>query len=158
MFHVCGTMRHPASRRLVYETLVDYDALPRVFHNVDSCEVRREEERLVVSQMVGWKFLIFRGAFETELEVVEDPEEHVLTFSLLRSAFMKEFVGDWKVKGVVTDDGRTEVGSLIRHELSVMPVVQPPQRIGNITAKIFETQVRCVLRDLAEELSLRAGE
>ena len=151
-FQVCGTMRHPASRKTVYETLVDYDALPRVFHNVDSCTARRAEDgKLVVSQMVGWKFLIFRGAFETELEVVEDEAQRVLTFSLLRSAFMKEFVGDWEVEDDVTEG----VGSLVRHELSVMPMVRPPQRIGNLTAKIFETQVKCVLKDLADELSLR---
>jgi len=99
--------------------------------------------------MVGWKFLIFRGAFETELEVVEDPDKGVLTFSLLKSAFMKEFVGDWEVVDV--EGG----GSFTRHELSVMPMVQPPQTIGNITAKIFETQVKCVLKDLADELNLR---
>jgi hypothetical protein len=150
-FEVCGLMRHPAPRQTVYETLVDYDALPRVFHNVDSCTARRGEDgKLVVSQMVGWKFLIFRGAFETELEVVEDEAQRVLTFSLLRSAFMEEFVGDWDVA-----DDTADGGSLIRHELRVMPTVRPPQRIGNLTAKIFETQVRSVLKDLAEELSLR---
>ena len=150
-FQVCGLMRHPASRNTVYETLVDYDALPRVFHNVDSCTARRGEDgKLVVSQMVGWKFLIFRGAFETVLEVVEDEAQRVLTFSLLRSAFMKEFVGDWEVA-----DDPADGGSLVRHELRVMPTMRPPQRIGNLTAKIFETQVKCVLKDLADELSLR---
>ena len=150
-FQVCGLMRHPASRNTVYETLVDYDALPRVFHNVDSCTARRGEDgKLVVSQMVGWKFLIFRGAFETVLEVVEDEAQRVLTFSLLRSAFMKEFVGDWEVA-----DDPADGGSLVRHELRVMPTMRPPQRIGNLAAKIFETQVKCVLKDLADELSLR---
>ena len=148
-FHVCGTMKHPAPRSVVYDTLVDYDALPRIFHNVDSCSVRRcHSGKLVVTQMVGWKFLIFRGAFETELEVVEDGEGRLLTFSLLKSAFMREFVGDWEV----VDEAD---GSFTRHELSVMPMVRPPQRIGNITAKIFETQVKCVLKDLADELSDR---
>ena len=28
-FNVCGTMRHAAPRQVVYDTLVDYDALPR---------------------------------------------------------------------------------------------------------------------------------
>ena len=124
----------------------------RIFHNVDSSSVRRcSSGKLVVSQMVGWKFLIFRGAFETELEVVEDPDKRVLTFSLLKSAFMKEFVGDWEVVDV--EGG----GSFTRHELRVMPMVQPPQTIGNITAKIFETQVKCVLKDLADELNLRGA-
>lgn len=150
-FEVCGLMQHPASRQTVYETLVDYDALPQVFHNVDSCSARRDEDgKLVVSQMVGWKFLIFRGAFETELEVVEDEAQRVLTFSLLRSAFMEEFVGDWEVADDVAGGG-----SIVRHELRVMPTVRPPQRIGNLTAKIFETQVWSVLKDLADELSLR---
>ena len=63
---------------------------------------------------------------------------------------MEEFVGDWEVADDVADGG-----SLVRHELRVMPTVRPPQRIGNLTAKIFETQVRSVLKDLAEELSLR---
>lgn len=43
----------------------------------------------------------------TELSVVEAPEQRQLTFSLIESAFMKEFVGSWDVRPGA--NGLTEV-------------------------------------------------
>ena len=45
----------------------------------------------------------------TELNVVEDPQQRQLTFSLIESAFMKQFVGSWNV--TATPGGLTEVGA-----------------------------------------------
>lgn len=38
------------------------------------------------------------GTFVNELNVVEDAASRQLTFSLVESAFMKEFVGSWDVQ------------------------------------------------------------
>jgi len=104
--------------------------------------------------MVMWKFLIFRGSFVTELEVVEDAETYELSFKLLKSAFMRKFVGTWKV-----DKDEENIGNCaIRHTISVDPTVKPPQRIGDITKRIFETQVRGILDDLSNELAVKCDQ
>lgn len=118
----------------------------------------------------------------------EEPSQRQLTFSLIQSAFMKEFVGSWHVQPGA--EGLTEVrrhrpwsaahclavrGGLasaahcprsaahchcrcahaslaashtcwcapqVRHRLSVRPSLAPPQKIGDITKKVFKKQVR----------------
>ena len=82
----------------------------------------------------------------TELKVLEIPENYELSFSLIDSAFMKDFIGTWNIE----EDGSGL--SVIRHSIAVNPTVSPPQRIGDITKKIFEAQVKGVLGDLAKEL------
>ncbi len=47
------------------------------------------------------------GTFVNELNVVEDAPSRKLTFSLVESAFMKEFVGSWDVQPAA--DGLTKV-------------------------------------------------
>jgi len=99
--------------------------------------------------MMLWNFLIFRGSFETELEVMENLEELKISFSLVQSAFMNQFVGAWSIDQDVTGT------SIIRHSISVAPSVRPPQKIGDLTKRIFEAQVHNILRDLAGELNGR---
>jgi hypothetical protein len=43
----------------------------------------------------------------------------------------------------------------VRHRLSVTPVVSPPQRIGDLSKKIFRKQVVSILEDLRAELRSR---
>ena len=52
------------------------------------------------------------GTFVTELNVHEDPSQRQLTFSLIQSAFMKEFVGSWHVQPAA-DGGLTEVSGRV---------------------------------------------
>jgi hypothetical protein len=75
------------------------------------------------------------GTFANELNVVEEPVRRQLTFSLVQSAFMKEFLGSWDVRPL------PEGGAEVRHRLSVTPVVSPPQRIGDLSKRIFRRQV-----------------
>ena len=48
-------------------------------------------------QECKWEFLIFSGSFSAELTVKEERNQGRLTFSLIESSFMEEFVGRWKV-------------------------------------------------------------
>eukprot|EP00889_Picochlorum_renovo_P000811 jgi/Picre1/27841/NNA_000805.t1 len=99
MFSVSGRIYSEVPSYDIYSTLTDYDSLPRVFHNVDHCSVRISEDgRKFIHQMVLWNFLIFRGSFETALQVSEDSQNLKLSFSLLESAFMKQFIGTWSVE------------------------------------------------------------
>lgn len=48
-------------------------------------------------QVCRWEFLVFNGTFKTLLRVHEAPEDGKLVFSLIKSSFMKDFVGQWQV-------------------------------------------------------------
>ena len=135
---VSGTINSPARADDVYSILTDYDRLPQIFHNVDSCTFEESDDgRKDSSEMVTWKFLIFKGSFVTELRVIENYEECQLSFSLIKSAFMESFVGTWEIE----EDSNSGL-SIIRHSLSINPIVRPPQKIGDITKKIFETKLK----------------
>ena len=150
VFRVSGLLLSDISTQEIYNVLTDYCSLPRVFHNVEKCSVSVSEDgRKFITQMMLWNFLIFRGSFETELEVSENLEDFEISFSLVQSAFMNQFVGAWRIDEDVTG------ASVIRHSISVAPSVRPPQKIGDLTKRIFEAQVQNILRDLASELKHR---
>lgn len=147
IFRVSGLLRSELPNEVIYNVLTDYSSLPRVFHNVEKCSVSvTEDGRKFVTQMMLWNFLIFRGSFETELEVLENCDDFEISFSLVQSAFMNQFVGAWRI------DQDVNGISIIRHSISVAPSVKPPQKIGDLTKRIFEAQVQKILRDLSEEL------
>lgn len=150
-FSVQGCLVTAASPDTVYQVLTDYDSLPRVFHNVEASMVRQcpDSGQKQLVQTCKWAFLVFSGTFVNELNVVEDAASRQLTFSLVESAFMKEFVGSWDVQPAA--EGLTKV----RHRLSVRPMVAPPQKIGDLSKKIFKKQVMGILEDLAQELERR---
>ena len=155
-FTVTGTINCQLPAEAIYQSLTDYERLSEVFRNVESCTVQRNHDdgSIRLLQMVMWKFLIFRGSFVTELEVVEDAGTYELSFRLLKSAFMRKFVGTWKVD----EDEKNTGNCTIRHTISVDPTVKPPQRIGDITKHIFETQVRGILDDLSNELAVKCDQ
>lgn len=150
-FSVQGCLVTAASPDIVYQVLTDYDSLPRVFHNVESSMLRQcpDSGQKQLVQTCKWAFLVFSGTFVNELNVVEDAAARQLTFSLVESAFMREFVGSWDVQPAA--EGLTKV----RHRLSVRPMVAPPQKIGDLSKKIFKKQVMGILEDLAQELERR---
>ena len=86
----------------------------------------------------------------TELAVMEAESSKQLEFSLRKSAFMRKFVGSWDVRPGPMG------GSEIWHSLAVQPALAPPQRIGDLTKKIFVSQVEGILGDLAVELQRRS--
>ena len=101
-------------------------------------------------QNCSWKFLVFSGSFITELAVREAEAARQLEFSLMKSAFMKQFIGSWEVRSDLLG------GSEIWHSLAVAPALAPPQKIGDLTKKIFVSQVEGILGDLAVELHRRS--
>lgn len=147
-FSVQGCLLSAAPPEIVYQVLTDYDSLPRVFSNVETSALRHTEcgqKQLV--QTCKWAFLVFSGTFVNELNVQEDPATRQVTFSLIQSAFMREFVGSWHIRRV-PGSNMTEV----RHRLAVRPTVAPPQKVGDLSKKIFKKQVSGILDDLAQEL------
>lgn len=152
VYQVSGVLISPASPDTVYSLLRDYSALPTVFRNVTSCRVSSTDEGTTVAQTCTWEFLggVFKGSFVTELEVEEHLDTRQLSFSLIDSSFMKDFVGSWKVRSIPQ-------GSCVHHSLSVRPSISPPQAVGDLTKKIFVSQVTGILSDLEQELILRVS-
>ncbi|GAB4815692.1 hypothetical protein N2152v2_002738 [Parachlorella kessleri] len=97
-YAVKGRLRTAAPPELVYEVLIDYASLGRVFQNVLESEVVEEGGRKHLVQTCKWAFLIFSGTFRTSLAISEDPANLRLAFHLLHSSFMKAFVGQWHVQ------------------------------------------------------------
>ena len=160
-YSVTGRLLAPSlPPHTVYKVLTDYESLPRVFHNVEDCDVIRNVGGeggggggggTRISQRCSWRFLFFRGSFVTELDVEENWDEYRLSFSLRKSAFMRKFVGSWHVQPL--EGG----GSEVWHVLAVAPIVVPPQKIGDMTKNIFISQVESILKDLANELERVSG-
>lgn len=63
---------------------------------------------------------------------------------------MRKFIGTWDVR--LNPQG----GSDIWHSMSVAPAIAPPKKIGELTKKIFVSQVEGILGDLAMELHRRS--
>jgi hypothetical protein len=151
-FSITGKLMSPVPPELVYDVLTDYNSLPRVFHNVEECSIQWSEDgQKQVSQRCSWRFLIFKGSFITDLAVDEGVEARTLEFRLVKSAFMRKFIGSWEIKPCSVTGG-----SEIWHSLAVQPALAPPQKIGVLTTKIFVSQVEGILRDLAVELDRRS--
>ena len=149
-FSVSGRLATPAAPAAVYSALTNYDDHARVFHNVNNCSVRYTDAGAMhLIQSCNWQFLFFKGAFVTELAVDADPEARRLAFSLVKSSNMRKFVGIWEVSPGVGG------GSEVRHSLEVQPSLAPPRQIGELTANIFQSQVKAILGDLDRELRRR---
>jgi hypothetical protein len=146
-YSIVGKLTSPVPPDQVYGVLTDYAALPAVFHNIEDCELRvTADGSKQLVQRCSWRFLIFKGSFVTELEVTEHQDARKLSFSLQESAFMRAFVGAWDVRET------PDAGSEILHRLAVAPTVAPPQRLGDLTKRIFVSQVEGILFDLQTEL------
>jgi len=151
-FSVTGKIASSLHPDIVYNVLTDYNSLPRVFHNIEECSIQWPDDgSKQLSQRCSWRFLVFSGSFITDLTVTEGEEARTLEFSLVKSAFMRKFVGSWEIRpSPVTG------GSEIWHSLAVQPALAPPQSIGDLAKNIFVSQVEGILKDLAVELHRRS--
>lgn len=96
-----------------------------------------------VHQLCQWRFFVFSGHFEVLFDIVEDPVLHTVTFSLLRSPFLRSFSGQWHVEP--TESSRCKVF----YKSDIHPKHAPPRALGLRPAKIFVKQTRGLLCDLA---------
>jgi hypothetical protein len=133
---------------VVFGVLTDYANLPTVFQTISSCSTPQHlDGQLQMAQTCKWQFLgVFKGEFVISLAVDENPNDLQLSFSLLDSGFMKDFVGSWEVSG------ESSGSCTIRYSLTVSPTIAPPPYIAQLTKKIFAHQVSGVLADLQKEL------
>jgi ribosome-associated toxin RatA of RatAB toxin-antitoxin module len=165
-YKIEGVLLTPASPDLVYSVLSDYSSLPSIFSNISSCSLMphyKDDDSKYISQTCTWEIFngMFKGDFITDLVVVENSSERKLSFSLVDSAFMKEFIGGWSITPYSSSSSSNnkhhyrQPSSHVRHSLKVTPTVSPPQKIGDLTKQIFVAQVEGILTDLEQELNRR---
>jgi len=151
VYTVEGAIQTPASLEEVLSVLTDYEGLSAVFSNIKSSAVASRHPEIVLRQDCKWEFLIFSGKFRAELGVKEDLQRRCLTFSLITSTFMKNFVGRWQIQPHASG------GCTVQHRLAVEPLVSPPALMTSYTQKIFVRQVAKILKDLEQEMALRSS-
>lgn len=146
IYTVGGSIETPISTSSVYNMLVDYPHLNRVFSSIDECHTMNENNALQLLQICRWEFLAFSGTFKTLLNVDEKPDAGRVVFSLIKSSFMKDFEGQWQLTD--TPDG----GCHVEHRLKVQPVLDAPALFSGYAQRIFVKQVTKVLEDLLAAL------
>ncbi|DBB11662.1 TPA: hypothetical protein ACH3X3_007042 [Trebouxia sp. C0006] len=97
VYTVGGSIQTPVSTSHVYDMLIDYPNLNRVFSSIDECHTLSEQSALQLLQICRWEFLAFSGTFKTLLNVHEERDAGRVVFSLIKSSFMKDFEGQWQV-------------------------------------------------------------
>lgn len=148
-----GAIHTPASFEEVWSVLTHYDGLSDVFSNIKSSEMISGHPEIILLQDCKWEFLVFSGNFRAKLGVKEDLQRRCVTFSLITSSFMKDFVGRWQVQPHPSPSG----GCTVEHRLAVEPLVSPPALMASYTQKIFVQQVTSILKDLEQEMALRSS-
>ncbi|DBA69322.1 hypothetical protein WJX79_007346 [Trebouxia sp. C0005] len=146
VYTVGGSIQTPVSTSHVYDMLIDYPNLNRIFSSIDECHTLSEQSALQLLQICRWEFLAFSGTFKTLLNVHEERDAGRVVFSLIKSSFMKDFEGQWQLTG--TPDG----GCHVEHKLKVQPVLDAPALFSGYAQRIFVKQVTKVLEDLLAAL------
>ncbi|KAL3160715.1 hypothetical protein ABBQ32_010626 [Trebouxia sp. C0010 RCD-2024] len=120
IYTVGGSIETPVTQSKVYDMLIDYPNLNKVFSSIDECHTLTEKQALQLLQICRWEFLAFSGTFKTLLNVDEERDAGRLVFSLIKSSFMKDFEGQWQL--TESPGG----GCLVEHRLKVQPVLDAP--------------------------------
>lgn len=142
----------------VLAILCDYsNKAADIWSNVDQSSSERVGNTLGVElydvqQTCSWRFTLFSGQFDCRIRVEQRQENEgssglnpQLQFKLIKSSFMKDFEGSWKV----SKEGN---GVVVEHLLSVRPMIEIPQSLSSLSQGIFCAQVQATLTDLENEV------
>ncbi|KAK9905740.1 hypothetical protein WJX75_005449 [Coccomyxa subellipsoidea] len=135
-YTIRGHLETGMPRQAVLGVLTDYEGLARIYSSIEDSRQCIINGKKGVNQLCRWEFLVFSGNFETELTVEEDLPNGSVVFRLVTSSFMRQFEGRWQVSELENGSCRVE------HQLSVEPVLAPPQAFAGYTQKIFMRQSR----------------
>ncbi|TGG80123.1 MAG: oligoketide cyclase [Aphanocapsa feldmannii 277cV] len=131
----------------LWSVLTDYTALSRFIPNLASSRLLwRQGNRVGLEQVGSQQFCGLRFSARVELELVEEPDDNRLRFSMLRGDF-RRFEGAWLLEPAPED------GSCwLRYELTVqgkagMPIGLVESRLredlaSNLTSVELETEAR----------------
>ncbi|XP_057949043.1 uncharacterized protein LOC131144422 isoform X1 [Malania oleifera] len=161
----------------VYNIVTDPDS-KRVFKNIKEVISRKvlvdEGLRQVVEveQAAVWRFLWWSGTISVHVLVDQNREDYSMKFKQVKTGFMKEFQGLWRVEPVLVDEkfcfpfkpktladyyactgGKGRIGSKVSLDQLIQPAIVPPPPISwylrGITAKTTEMLINDLLAEAA---------
>ena len=155
----------PAPAETVWDTITDYDALPRFMPGIRACRVLERHpgaggaERLVVEQHGEFRFLLFAQAMRVRLHIAHETlrvaEAKAVSFELglLRRRAVDVFEGRYEIlrpAGRKTGAARTQLRYTARIDLHL----PPPPTIGSLAVR---QNLQAQLEALAREVRRRGG-
>mmetsp|Transcript_37807 Transcript_37807/g.106838 ORF Transcript_37807/g.106838 Transcript_37807/m.106838 type:complete len:241 (-) Transcript_37807:266-988(-) len=87
----------------LYSILTDPERVG-IFRNIKGVKFRKVHhddgyrQKVEVEQITRWKFLLFRGTFNTRVFVQQDSRTCTIDFKLAKKGIMKDFEGSWKLE------------------------------------------------------------
>jgi hypothetical protein len=142
-----------ASRALAWETLIDYEQLPRFMPGIRACTVvaRRRvaggAEELQVEQRGEFRFLLFAQTLTVHLDVRHEPQSRAharatrFDLGLLKGRALETFEGTYELAPV-------RGGVEVRYRAVIVSRLPPPPGIGSAAVRL----------NLAQQLNAVAAE
>ncbi|WCJ38453.1 hypothetical protein M5689_019514 [Euphorbia peplus] len=166
----------------VYNIVTDPDNR-RVFKNIKEVVSRKvlldEGHRQLVEleQAAIWKFLWWSGTISVHVLVDQNRENRMMKFKQLKTGFMKQFEGCWRVEPVFIDEslcyplkpktwaeycsctgGKGRVGSKVSLEQLIQPALVPPPPISWYLRGITSRTTEMIANDLLAEAARIRGD
>ena len=157
----------PAPAQTVWDTITDYDALPRFMPGIRACRVLERHpgaggaERLVVEQHGEFRFLLFAQAMRVRLHIAHETlrvaEAKAVSFELglLRRRAVDVFEGRYEI---LRPSGHIMAGTAphtqLRYTARIELHLPPPPTIGSLAVR---QNLQAQLEALAREVRRRGG-
>lgn len=156
-FEAEATLDLDSSARTVWDTITDYEALPRFMPGIRACRVlerqgqRRVSERLVVEQHGDFRFLLFAQSMKVRLHIehrhlrVAEAKAVDFDLGLLRRRAIEVFEGRYELEPAHAGRVRLRYTALIGLHLP------PPPGVGSFAVRHnLEAQLRAVVAEVAQ--------
>ncbi|XP_065873777.1 uncharacterized protein [Euphorbia lathyris] len=166
----------------VYNIVTDPDNR-RVFKNIKEVISRKvlldEGHRQLVEleQAAIWKFLWWSGTISVHVLVDQNRENRTMKFKQLKTGFMKQFEGCWRVEPVFIDEslcypfkpktwgeycsctgGKGRIGSKVSLDQLIQPALVPPPPISWYLRGITTRTTEMIANDLLAETARIRGD
>ena len=125
----------------LWEVLTSYEKLSEFIPNLLSSEVlSRVENQIFLKQIGSQEFLGFNFSAEVFIKLIEDRNNALLSFSLIKGDFRK-FEGSWKIKESSTGNGSSLIYELIVQGCFGMPVTLIEKHLRkNLTTNLLAVE------------------
>lgn len=148
----------PADEAVVWQTITDYEALPRFMPGIRACRVHERHalakghERLVVEQDGEFRFLLFAQSMKVMLEIENHPRRYSharatrFDLGVLRGRAIDVFEGRYEIHPPA--DRRASRRVRLHYTALIGLRLPPPPAIGSVAVR----------QNLAEQLQAVAAE
>jgi hypothetical protein len=158
IFEAEAVLDLPADEAVVWQTITDYDALPRFMPGIRSCRVHErralasDHEQLVVEQTGEFRFLLFAQSMKVMLEIenrgrrVSHARATRFDLGVFRGSAIDVFEGRYEIQPPAAR--RARKGVRLSYTALIGLRLPPPPAIGSVAVR----------QNLAEQLHAVAGE